>query len=79
MDLAAYRSSLGISQEQCALALGLSSSSKSWISDIENNVRPASLHLALKIEQWSKGAVKAAELSAVAAQIAAQPQHGDAA
>lgn len=68
MDLASFRKSLGLSQEECARALGLSS--KGHISDIENGVRPASLRLALKIEKWSGGKVEAAGLSPDARDIA---------
>ncbi len=51
-----------LTQEDCAKALGLSASSKSWIADIENSRRKASLKLALKIEKWSGGQVPAASL-----------------
>lgn len=44
------------------MALGLSRSSKSWLSEIENGKRDASLRLALRIERWSKGKVKAASV-----------------
>jgi transcriptional regulator with XRE-family HTH domain len=57
MNLAEFRKSLGLSQEECARALGLTS--KGHISDIENGVRPASPTLALKIERWSSGKVAA--------------------
>lgn len=71
MDLASFRKSRGLSQEQCASELGLARSSKGWISEIENGERPASLRLALKIETWSSGRVKAATLSPAAAELAA--------
>lgn len=70
MDLASYRRELGLSQEDLALQLGLSATSKGWISEIETGARPASLRLALKIERWSSGAVSAAELSPIAADLA---------
>lgn len=70
MELATYRKSLGLSQEACAAALGLRS--KSYISDIEAGNRPASLKLALKIERWSGGAVKASAISPAAAEIQSQ-------
>lgn len=62
MSLTTFRESLGLTLEQCAVQLGLSKSSKSWISDIENNVRPASVRLAMRIERWSGGAVQAASV-----------------
>lgn len=71
MNLAQYRADRGISLEECATQLGLSARSKGWISEIERGGRPASLRLALKIEQWSGGAVKAASLNPVAAELAA--------
>lgn len=46
------------------MALGLSPSSKGWLSEIENGKRDASLRLALRIERWSKGKVKAASVCA---------------
>lgn len=62
MDFAAYRSEQGLSLEQCAAALGLSPTSKSWLSEIERGKRDASLRLAIKIERWSQGAVSAASV-----------------
>ena len=62
MDLATHRNALGLSLEECAVALGLSPTSKGWLSEIENGRRPASLRLALKIEAWSKGKVSAASV-----------------
>jgi transcriptional regulator with XRE-family HTH domain len=70
MDLATYRKSRDLTQEACATALGLSPSSKGWISEIESGQRAASLRLALKIEDWSGGKVTAASLSPIAAQLA---------
>lgn len=64
MDLATYRAEQGLSLEQCTAHLGLSPSSKSWLSEIENGKRDASLRLALKIERWSGGAVTAASVCA---------------
>lgn len=65
MDLATYRKLLGLSQEACARQLGITS--KSYISAIESGDRQASLRLALRIEQWSKGRVRAADLHPEAA------------
>ncbi len=61
MDLASYRKSLGLSQEECARALGISS--KGYVSGIERGARVASLRLAMRIERWSGGAVDAATLN----------------
>lgn len=60
MDFATYRKSLGLSQEECAHALGVRS--KGYISDIETGARHASLRLALKIQAWSGGKVDASTL-----------------
>ena len=62
MDFATHRASLGLSLEQCAIALGLSPTSKGWLSEIENGKRPASLRLALRIERWSEGKVEAGSI-----------------
>lgn len=59
MELARHRTSLGLSLEDCARALGLSPTSKGWLSEIENGKRHASLRLALRIEAWSEGRVPA--------------------
>lgn len=72
MDLATYRKQRGLSQEELAQHLGLSS--KGYISNIEKGERSASLHVALKIERWSGGAVKAASISPVAADLARAPK-----
>ena len=70
MDLKAYREGRGLSQEECANALGLRS--KSYISEIETGAKPASLKLALKIERWSGGSIRAAELCPIAREVAQQ-------
>lgn len=70
MDLRTYREQRGLSQEACATALGLKS--KSYISEIETGAKPASLHLALKIERWSGGHVKASSISPAAREVAEQ-------
>ena len=62
MDLAQHRANRKLSLEECAVQLGLSPSSKGWLSEIENGKRDASLRLALRIEKWSKGKVKAASV-----------------
>jgi transcriptional regulator with XRE-family HTH domain len=65
MDLAAYRKALGLTQEECARALGITS--KGYISGIESGDRRASLKLALRIERWSRGKVRADSLNPEAA------------
>jgi len=78
MDLASFRKSLGLSQEECATKLGLSATSKGWISEIEayaldtKEGRPASLKLAMKIERWSGGKVKAADICPIVDQVTEQ-------
>lgn len=72
MDLSTFRKSRGLSQEECAKELGLKPSSKSWISDIENGERKASLKLALKIERWSGGQIAASTISDIAAEVEGQ-------
>lgn len=72
MDLASFRKSRGLSLEECAKELGLSPTSKGWISEIERDRRDASLKLAMKIERWSKGAVKATSICSLASQVAQQ-------
>lgn len=63
MDLEAFRTSRGLTQEQLAKALGLRS--KSYISRLETGLGPpASLRLALKIERFSEGLVRARDLVA---------------
>jgi len=61
MDLATLRKQRNLSQEELAAELGIRS--KGRISDIENGNRPASLRVALLIEAWSGGAIKAETLS----------------
>jgi transcriptional regulator with XRE-family HTH domain len=68
MNLAAYRKSVGLSQSELAAKLGLSPTSKAMISAIENGTVPAP-ELALKIEDWSGGVVKAASLNPTVAAI----------
>lgn len=74
MDLATYRRNRGLTLEQAAIELGLKPSSKGWLSEIENGCqsRDASLKLALKIERWSGGQVKAATICKIAAEVAQQ-------
>ena len=67
MDLTSYRKARGLSQAECAKALGLRS--RSYICEIESGIRSASLKTALRIEKWSEGAVPASSLSPMAAQL----------
>lgn len=60
MDLAAYRKSRGLSQAQVAVELGLSG--KSYVSMLERRSRPVPVALALRIQRWSEGTVKATTL-----------------
>lgn len=62
MTLTEFRAARKLSLEQCAVELGLSPKSKSWLSEIENGHRDASLRLALRIEKWSRGKVKASSV-----------------
>lgn len=62
MTLAQHRKARGLSLEALAVELGLAPSSKSWLSEIENGRRDASLRLALKVERWSEGKVSAASI-----------------
>ncbi len=60
MDLSDYRKIRGLSQSACAKELGLRS--KAYISRIETGQQSVPMKLALKIERWSNGEVKASEL-----------------
>ena len=60
MKLESFRKSRGLTQLELARALGLRS--KSYISRLETGAGPASLRLALRIEQFSDGQVRAADL-----------------
>lgn len=60
MDLASYRKELGLSQDELAPVLGLKS--KGSLSAIETGAEKAGLELALRIQAWSAGRVRAAEL-----------------
>lgn len=60
MRLGKYRALRGLTQQEVADAIGLS---KSRVSEIEAG-SGCSLNTALKIEAWSKGAVRAVDLAA---------------
>lgn len=79
MTLAQHRKARGLSLEALAIELGLAASSKSWLSEIENGRREASLRLALKIERWSDGAVSATSICGELRDIANDAQSHEAA
>lgn len=60
MDLESFRKSRGLTQEQLASELGLVS--KGYVSRIETGDVRAPIKLALQIERWSGGEVRAVEL-----------------
>jgi transcriptional regulator with XRE-family HTH domain len=60
MDLAEFRKARGLNQDQLAEALGLTS--KAYISQLETGAVPVPMRLALQIEEWSGGAVRAVDL-----------------
>ncbi len=60
MDLASFRKSRRISQRACAAALGFRG--KSYISMLERGDRPMTVELALRIEKWSAGQVRASDI-----------------
>jgi transcriptional regulator with XRE-family HTH domain len=74
MNLRSYRKSRGLSQKQVAEALGIEA--ESMISMIERERRKPTLRLALKIQRWSNGEVKAAELCPDAADLVDQLGEG---
>jgi len=58
--LAQYRESKGLSQDEAALELGLSSGTS--ISNIETGSRDSPIRLGLQIQVWSKGEVQAVDI-----------------
>lgn len=72
-SLADERAARGLTLEQTAVELGLSASSSSWISEIENGKRDASLRLALRIASWSEGRVTAASVNREVAALHGSP------
>ena len=62
MKLAEFRIRRGLSLEQCATQLGLKPTSKGHLSRLENGQLPFPIKLALQIEAWSAGEVRAVEL-----------------
>ena len=78
MDLATHRRGRGLTVEEAARALGLKS--KGYLSDIENG-RQVPLELALRIQKWSGGEVRAADLRPDLAELiatAAEPAPAEA-
>jgi DNA-binding XRE family transcriptional regulator len=65
--LRAFRKRRGLSQQEAAAELELNS--KGYISSIETGSMDCSLRLALRIEQWSGGEVRAADICAEAAKL----------
>lgn len=63
------RSDLGLTQAEFAERLGISS--LGHMSEIERGTVPCSIDVALRIETMSNGAIKAAQLNADVAKIAA--------
>ena len=59
-DLATFRKSRDLSQEEVARQLGLKS--KGYLSSLENGQERMPLRLALQIEAWSAGEVPAESL-----------------
>lgn len=72
MDLVSFRKSRGLTQDDLAKGLGLRS--KGYISAIESGRHRPSLRLALRIERFTGGHVKAASLLPDAAELLQTPQ-----
>lgn len=64
MTLAEYRKSRGITLAQCAAELGLSPGTKGHLSRLENGALDFPVRLALQVEEWSRGEVRAVDLLA---------------
>ncbi|HWF01579.1 MAG TPA: helix-turn-helix transcriptional regulator [Caulobacteraceae bacterium] len=60
MDFKAYRERLGLSLGECAAQLGLKS--KGHLSDMENGHKDFPIRLALQVERWSGGELRAVDL-----------------
>ncbi len=60
MDLASYRKSRGVSQQQLADHLGIRS--KAYVCALERKSKHPTVEMALKIQKWSEGAIRAEEL-----------------
>lgn len=64
MTFAEFRIAQGWTLAEFCVALGLSPSSKGWLSEIENGRRDASVLVAVKVEKLSGGEVLASSLCA---------------
>lgn len=62
MTLLEFRQSRGFTLQESAEALGLRASSRSMLSRLENGLMRWPLILALKVERWSAGEVRALDL-----------------
>jgi transcriptional regulator with XRE-family HTH domain len=62
MTFAEYRARRGVSLEACCTDLGLAPGSKGHLSRMERGVLPFGFDLALRIESWSGGEVRAIDL-----------------
>jgi transcriptional regulator with XRE-family HTH domain len=62
MTFAEYRESRGLTLERCALAIGLTETSKGYLSRLETGAVAWPIRLALEVEVWSAGQVLATEL-----------------
>lgn len=69
MDPVSFRRRERLSQARLAEALGLGIRSKGYISRLENGLQPWPLELALKLERFSNGLVKATDLCPEAAEL----------
>lgn len=78
MTISELRKSLGLSQEEFARAVGLSS--KGYVSDLEKADDPrCSVKVAIEIERLSAGKISAAELNPDVAIVRKAPFGGEAA
>jgi transcriptional regulator with XRE-family HTH domain len=70
MDLATLRKQRNLSQEELGVVVGIRSRGRN--SEIESGTRPASLRVALLIEAWSGGLIRAETLSPKAGALRSQ-------
>ena len=61
MDIKTLREQRGLSVGDLATILGMSSRGR--LSEMERGIKPVPVHLALKIETWSGGLIKAGDLN----------------
>jgi transcriptional regulator with XRE-family HTH domain len=62
MRFGEYRRQRGLTLEQCCPLIGLGLKSKGHLSRLESGQIPWPLRLALRVEAWSGGEVRAADL-----------------